>query len=92
MTALVGALAAGILAGPVAALLTFFLVPLLGLAAIAFFERWRRVREDARVFLRATGNRKEVDRLARMRANLAAEFDRILVEAPEILGGPARTR
>jgi len=92
MTALLGALAAGILAGPAAALLTFFLVPLLGLAAIAFFERWRRVREDARVFLRATGKRKEVDRLARMRADLAAEFDRILVEAPEILGGQAPTR
>jgi hypothetical protein len=92
ITALIGALAAAILAGPVAALFTFFLVPLLGLAAIAFFERLRRVREDARVFLRATGKRKEVDRLARMRADLAAEFDRILVEAPEILGGPARAR
>lgn len=86
VTALVAALAAGLLAGPLAAVLVFFLVPLLGLLAIAFYERFRRVREDARVFLRAIVNRKEVDRLARLRAGLAAEFDHVMAEAPEILG------
>lgn len=86
VTAMVAAFAAGLLAGPLAALIVFFLVPLLGLVAIAFYERFRRVREDARVFLRAILNRTEVDRLARLRADLAAEFDRVLALAPEILG------
>jgi hypothetical protein len=87
VTALLFAVVAGFIAGPWAGLLTFLLVPMLGLATIAVFERWRRVREDARVFVRALLDRSSVDRLAQMRTTLAAEFDRVLAEAPEILSG-----
>ncbi|MCI0434034.1 MAG: 1-acyl-sn-glycerol-3-phosphate acyltransferase [Gemmatimonadetes bacterium] len=72
------------LAGPGLGVLALIALPLLGLAAIAWWERWRRVREDARVFVRALTHRGSVDRMASLRAQLAAEFDRILEEAPAI--------
>ncbi|MGH7502546.1 MAG: 1-acyl-sn-glycerol-3-phosphate acyltransferase [Longimicrobiales bacterium] len=87
LTALLCAIAAGILAGPGVAVVAFLAAPLLGLVSIAFHERWRRVREDARVFYRALRNRRSVDRLAVVRSSLAADFDRILQEAPGILNG-----
>ena len=69
---------AGPLAGALAIPATFFT----GLAAIAFYERWRRVREDVRVFVRALTHRRGPDRLAQLRSALAAEFDAILDEMP----------
>ncbi len=72
-------------AGAWLALVAFLAVPLLGLAAIAWWERWRRVREDFVVFVRALARRGTVDRLAGLRSQLATEFDRILDEAPDIL-------
>jgi hypothetical protein len=61
------------------------LLPILGLAVIAFARRWRRVREDTLIFLRAVGRPRSLDRMAGLRSELASEFDRILTEAPEIL-------
>jgi 1-acyl-sn-glycerol-3-phosphate acyltransferase len=51
---------------------------LLGFSALAWHERWLRVREDARVFLRTFARRRDVDRHAALRAALTAEFDQIL--------------
>jgi 1-acyl-sn-glycerol-3-phosphate acyltransferase len=64
--------------GPLSGIVAALLAPLTGLAAIHIFERWRRVREDIRVFLRALRSRRGPGRLAAQRAALAAEFDQIL--------------
>ncbi|MEX0893382.1 MAG: 1-acyl-sn-glycerol-3-phosphate acyltransferase [Gemmatimonadota bacterium] len=63
-----GALAAGLAA------------PALGLVALAWRARWGRVREDARLFLRAFGRRRTRGRMADRRAALVAAFDRVLAE------------
>jgi hypothetical protein len=52
------------------------LVPL-GLLAIAWHERWLRMEEDIRLFFRVAFRRDRRERLARMRKELVAEFDRI---------------
>jgi 1-acyl-sn-glycerol-3-phosphate acyltransferase len=52
------------------------LIPL-GLLAIAWHERWVRVEEDARLFLRVAFSKDRRERLARMRKELVDEFDRI---------------
>ena len=77
-------------AGGWPALVTVLAVPLAGLAAIAWWERWRRVREDALVFLRALTRRGTVDRLAGLRSQLVTEFDRILDELPAVRTPPER--
>ena len=69
---------AGLVFGPLIGIAAAFLAPLPGLAAIHIYERWRRVREDVRVFLRALGSRRGPSRLAAQRAELTAEFDEIL--------------
>lgn len=71
-------------AGGWQAIVTFLVVPMAGLAAIAWWERWRRVCEDAVVFVHALTKRGTVDRLAGLRAQLAGDFDRILDEVPAI--------
>lgn len=55
-------------------------LPLLGLAAVAWSDRQADVREDLRVFLRARRLQRGRDRLAEARAQLAAEFDRLAEE------------
>jgi hypothetical protein len=65
------------------ALVAGIATPVLGLIAIAWFERWRRVREDVRVFLRASSHRRGIDRVATLRATLTAEFDDVLQRIPE---------
>ncbi len=69
-------------AGVWAAIAALVLVPLLGLVAIAWHERWRRVREDVVVFWRALRHRRGPDRLASLRALLTAEFDALLEQIP----------
>ncbi len=52
------------------------LVPL-GLLTIAWHERWTRVEEDVRLFLRVAFRKDRRDRVARMGGELVAEFDLI---------------
>jgi len=52
------------------------LIPL-GLLAIAWHERWVRMEEDVRLFLRVAFRRDRRDRVARMRRELVEEFDRL---------------
>ncbi len=52
------------------------LIPL-GLLAIAWHERWIRVEEDVKLFLRVAFKRDRRDRLGGMRRELVKEFDRI---------------
>jgi 1-acyl-sn-glycerol-3-phosphate acyltransferase len=52
------------------------LVPL-GLLAIAWHERWVRVEEDVKLFLRVAFRRDRRNRLGEMRRELVKEFDRI---------------
>jgi glycerol-3-phosphate O-acyltransferase/dihydroxyacetone phosphate acyltransferase len=52
------------------------LIPL-GLLAIAWHERWMRMEEDLKLFLRVAFKRDRRDRLAEMRRELVKEFDRI---------------
>ncbi|MEM7415454.1 MAG: 1-acyl-sn-glycerol-3-phosphate acyltransferase [Gemmatimonadota bacterium] len=52
-------------------------LPVLGLAAVAWRDRQAVVREDLRVFLRASRRSESRDRLAELRGSLVAEFDRL---------------
>lgn len=52
------------------------LVPL-GVLTIAWYERWMRVEEDVRLFLRVAFRKDRRERVARMRRELVADFDRI---------------
>ena len=52
------------------------LVPL-GLLAIAWHERWVRVEEDVRLFLRVAFRKDRRERVARMGKELVEEFDRL---------------
>ncbi|MBT8397516.1 MAG: hypothetical protein HKO65_10235 [Gemmatimonadetes bacterium] len=52
------------------------LIPL-GLLAIAWHERWIRVEEDVKLFLRVAFQRDRRERLGALRADLVKEFDRI---------------
>jgi len=78
ITCVVMAAIAGLALGPLAALAAALLALLTGLAAIHIYERWRRVREDVRVFLRALRSRSGPGRLAAQRTALATEFDDVL--------------
>jgi 1-acyl-sn-glycerol-3-phosphate acyltransferase len=64
----------GLWSAPIAALAAL----LLGFAALAWHERWQRVRQDLRVFMRAMLRRRAVDRHASLRTALTAEFDQVL--------------
>jgi 1-acyl-sn-glycerol-3-phosphate acyltransferase len=66
--------------GARAMLLGLFLLPLAGLAAIAWADRRAEVREDVRVFLRARRLRRGLDRLAEQRTKIVAELDRAAEE------------
>ena len=54
----------------------------LGLIAIAWHERWRRVREDALLFLQLLRRPRVGPALAARRSRLAADFDRVLARMP----------
>jgi hypothetical protein len=55
-------------------------LPIMGLAAIAWRDRQVEVREDVRVFFRARRLGRGLDRLGEQRARLADEFDRLVEE------------
>lgn len=55
-------------------------LPLLGLLAAAYRERWSRAQEDLFLFVPVLLNPRHRDRLARQRAILVAEFDAIARE------------
>jgi 1-acyl-sn-glycerol-3-phosphate acyltransferase len=55
-------------------------LPVVGLAAVAWRDRQEDVTEDLRVFVRARRLSRGRDRLAEQRAGLAAEFDRLAEE------------
>jgi hypothetical protein len=77
LTVLAGVLVAGLRGAAIAAVI----VPACGFAALAWHDRWARFREDARLFFRVLSRRDHQQRLARDRAQLAAEFDHIVEEA-----------
>lgn len=62
-------------AGMKAAVAGALLLPILGLATVAWRDRQVLVREDLRVFLRAQRRSQARDRLAEQRSDLVAEFD-----------------
>ena len=55
------------------------LIPL-GLIAIAWHERWVRVEEDVRLFLRVAFRRDRRERIAQLRRELVEEFDRVALD------------
>jgi 1-acyl-sn-glycerol-3-phosphate acyltransferase len=68
---------AGFLAGwPWALTIAIALIPV-GLTAIAWHERWARVREDVGLFFRVAFRRGRTEHLSRMRGSLVQEFDKI---------------
>jgi glycerol-3-phosphate O-acyltransferase/dihydroxyacetone phosphate acyltransferase len=68
------------LGGPIAALLAGLSAPILGFIALAWRERWARVREDLRLFVRAVTRPRTRERLAQYREQLVREFDSIEAE------------
>lgn len=66
--------------GVLAAVTLLAALPLLGFFALAWRERWARVRDDARLFLRVLRHPQRRDRLAAQRAAIAQEFDLVLAE------------
>lgn len=55
------------------------LLPVLGLLAIAFSDRWGRVREDLRLFRRALGSKDRRQAISELRTELVEEFDKVVV-------------
>lgn len=64
-----------LVAGTTTSLTAAIILPILGLAAVAWRDRQATVREDVRVFFRARRRSQSTDRLAELRARLVAEFD-----------------
>ena len=74
---LLWSLLAGFFAGwPWAVFTAAALVPL-GLFALSWHERWKRVREDVGLFFRVASRPDRLQRLSRRRKALVEEFDRI---------------
>ncbi|MEQ1855953.1 MAG: 1-acyl-sn-glycerol-3-phosphate acyltransferase [Longimicrobiales bacterium] len=71
---------AWLLAGARMALVALVVLPVAGLAAIAWRDRQVEVREDVHVFLRARRLARGRDRIAEQRAHLVAEFDKLTEE------------
>lgn len=68
------------LGGAVWALAAAVALPALGVFAVAWFDRWTRVREDAALFLRVGHRSDLLERLARERRMIADEIDHIAEE------------
>lgn len=77
LTVVAGISAGALLYGPRGIIAAAVLLPVTGFAALAWHERWNRVREDARLFFRVILRKDRRDRLARDRAALVAEFDAV---------------
>lgn len=69
--------------GTAAGLIALLGVPALGFIALAWRERWARVRDDARLFARVLRHPRRRDRLAAQREALARAFDEILEHMQE---------
>lgn len=80
LTVLILAIATGWLWGVPVALATSAALPLLGILALFWRERFDDVREDARVFFRLLRHPRRRDRLATRRARLVRAFDAVLAE------------
>jgi 1-acyl-sn-glycerol-3-phosphate acyltransferase len=78
LTVVIAAVVAWSLGGPWWALGAALGVPALGFLALAWRERWDRVREDVRLFLRVLRHPRRRDRLAGQRDRLVAAFDDVL--------------
>ncbi|CAN5700095.1 hypothetical protein BH23GEM10_BH23GEM10_03330 [soil metagenome] len=78
LTTVIGMVVGAVIDGARGALIAAVVVPASGFAALAWHDRWRRVREDAVLFMRVLGRRDHQERLARERARLTAEFDELL--------------
>ncbi|MSR21883.1 MAG: hypothetical protein EXR91_13090 [Gemmatimonadetes bacterium] len=74
------ALVTWLLAGLRPALVALAILPVAGLAAIAWRDRQAEVVEDVRVFLRARRLPRGLDRLAEQSAHLTGQFDRLTEE------------
>ena len=61
--------------------------PVLGLIALAWRERWGRVRDDMVLFLRVLRRPRLRERLADRRRQLVTEFEGILAERDEEVPG-----
>jgi len=71
------ALAMYALFGVVTTVVAVVILPITGLAAIAWRDRQVQVRQDVRVFLRAMRHRRGRDRLGDLRRELVEEFDQL---------------
>ena len=91
LTVVIAAAAAWVLGGVWWGIGTAVAVPVLGLLALGWRERFERVREDARLFFRVLRHPRGRDRLAAQRDRLVAEFDDVLraMEASEPAGPAA---
>jgi glycerol-3-phosphate O-acyltransferase / dihydroxyacetone phosphate acyltransferase len=89
-TALLAVLAGALLGGSRGALLAGMGVPLLGFVTMAWYDRWNRVREDARLFFRVLLRSDHRERLVRDRSSLAAEFDALIAESRLFEETPSR--
>jgi glycerol-3-phosphate O-acyltransferase/dihydroxyacetone phosphate acyltransferase len=67
--------------GPAIALLAAVVLPLLGFIALAWRERWARVREDSVLFTRAVTRPRTTERLAAYRTQLVRMFESVDLEA-----------
>lgn len=79
---------AALLGGLRAAVVMLVIAPLLGFVALAWREHWDRIREDARLFFAVLRHPRSTHDLARLRNQLAAEFDALALrmETPAQVG------
>jgi len=73
-------------------ILAAVILPLLGLVAVAWKDRWHRIREDLRLFRRAIRRRGRRRILAEWRASLADEFDSLWEEMKSAQSTPEGSR
>jgi 1-acyl-sn-glycerol-3-phosphate acyltransferase len=71
--------------GPLAAIVGIGAAVVVGFVAIAWSERWDRVRADASLFARVLLHSKERRLLAGERAALVAEFDAVLAQMDSVI-------
>jgi glycerol-3-phosphate O-acyltransferase / dihydroxyacetone phosphate acyltransferase len=90
VTVLAGVAAGALIGGGTGALVAAIGVPLAGFIALAWHDRWNRVREDVVLFLRVAFRRDRLERHALERAALAAEFDTVVRESGAVAATPDR--
>ena len=83
LTILLAAVLGFLAAATLGALVGAVAIPALGLIALAWRERWGRMKEDIRLFLRVLTRPRIRGRLKEQRAELTAEFDAVLERMAE---------